>query len=88
MDGLRGVRDDESVLQQSLKMPSKKFTMATLLATALVYFLLDALNRALFSSTALAGGESWIYLPAGLQLAFILIFWTPGQQALLWLRAL
>jgi hypothetical protein len=82
MDGLRGVRDDESVLQQSLKMPSKKFTMATLLATALVYFLLDALNRALFSSTALAGGESWIYLPAGLQLAFILIFLDTGAAGI------
>jgi hypothetical protein len=59
-------------------MPSKKFTLVTLLATALVYFLLDALNRALFSSAALAGGETWVYLPAGLQLVFILIFLGTG----------
>lgn len=59
-------------------MPSKKFTLTTLLATALVYFLLDAVNRVLFYSAATASGESWIYLPAGLRLAFILIFLGTG----------
>lgn len=63
-------------------MPSKKFTLTTLLATALVYFLLDAVNRALFSPAALTSGESWIYLPAGLRLAFILIFMGTGAMGI------
>ena len=63
-------------------MHSKKITLTTLLATALVYFLLDAVNRALFSSAALTGGENWIYLPAGLRLAFILIFLGTGAMGI------
>lgn len=59
-------------------MPSKNLNLTTLLATALVYFLLDVVNRALFSSVAFTGGESWIYLPAGLRLAFVLIFLGTG----------
>ncbi len=63
-------------------MHSKKFTLTTLLATALIYLLLDAVNRALFSSAALSSGENWIYLPAGLRLAFILIFLGTGAVAI------
>jgi hypothetical protein len=59
-------------------MPSKKYTLSTLLATALAYFLLDAFNRLLFSSSILATGGNWIYLPSGLRLAFILIFLNTG----------
>lgn len=56
-------------------MSSIKTTLTTLMTTALVFFLLDAANRALFSSAA---GEAWIYLPAGLQMAFVLVFLGTG----------
>jgi len=59
-------------------MLSKKYALPTLLATALAYFLLDAFNRVLFSSSMLTTGGSWIYLPSGLRLAFILIFLNTG----------
>jgi hypothetical protein len=59
-------------------MPSKKYALPTLLAIALAYFLLDALNRLLFSSAILTTGGNWIYLPSGLRLAFILIFLNTG----------
>lgn len=59
-------------------MSSIKTSLTTLTGTALVYFLLDAANRALLSPTASTYGEAWIYLPAGLQLAFVLIFLGTG----------
>jgi hypothetical protein len=59
-------------------MFQKKYALTTLLATAFVYFLLDAFNRLLFASSTSLQGESWVYLPAGLRLAFILIFLGPG----------
>ena len=63
-------------------MPFKKHTLTTLVATALLYFLLDAVNRALFSSAGSINGEGWIYLPAGLQLAFVLIFLGTGAAGI------
>ena len=59
-------------------MSLKKSTLTTLVATAIVYFLLDAVNRALFAPAAFTSGGNWIYLPAGLRLAFVLIFIGTG----------
>lgn len=63
-------------------MPTKKYALITLLATASAYFLLDAFNRLLFSSSILTNGGNWIYLPSGLRLAFILIFLNTGALAI------
>jgi uncharacterized protein YacL len=64
-------------------MPSKKLALTTLVAIALAYFLLDALNRVLFSPSVFENGGGWIYLPSGLRLAFLLIFLDLGALGII-----
>jgi hypothetical protein len=47
-------------------------------ATALAYFSLFQLNNYFFSSFGFSEGVSWIFLPSGLRLAFILLFVESG----------
>ena len=42
--------------------------------TALAYFFLFQLNNYFFSSLGFSQGVSWIFLPSGLRLAFLLLF--------------
>lgn len=59
-------------------MPAQKSPISTLLVSAFAYFVLDAANRTLFSSSPGASGTPWIYLPSGLQLVFVLVFLNLG----------
>lgn len=49
-------------------------TSAIVGAVALSYFLLFLLNNSLFSALGYSEGVSWIYLPSGLRLVFVLLF--------------
>lgn len=48
--------------------------VAVVVLTGVAYFLLFLLNDLLFSSFGYSEGVSWIFLPSGLRLAFVLIF--------------
>jgi hypothetical protein len=52
--------------------------VATVAGTALAYFLLFELNDLLFPSLEFSVGVTWIFLPSGLRLAFILVFGVWG----------
>lgn len=52
--------------------------VATVAGTALAYFLLFELNALLFSYLEFSAGVSWVFLPSGLRLAFILVFGVWG----------
>lgn len=54
-------------------MNAKRNTIVVL-ATALAFAALFQLNSLLFSAFEFAKGVSWIFLPSGLRLAFILVF--------------
>lgn len=55
---------------------SKK--LAIIAGTALAYFLTFELNAWLFGALTYAPGVYWVFLPSGLQLAFILVFVESG----------
>ncbi len=52
--------------------------LVVIAATALAYFLAFELNAYLFSAFTYSPGVLWVFLPAGLQLAFILLFVESG----------
>ena len=48
--------------------------LAIIFGTAIAYYLMFLLNNAAFSGLGYSEGVSWVYLPSGLRLAFVLIF--------------
>lgn len=52
--------------------------LAVIGGTAIAYFLVYEINAYLFSSLAYARDVYWVFLPSGLQLAFILVFVEQG----------
>lgn len=52
--------------------------VAVVLGTALAYGVLFEVNTLLFSALTFSAGVSWIFLPSGLRLAFILVFGVSG----------
>ena len=59
-------------------MTSWKKTLRAVVATAIAFFLLDGLNRWLFSSLQFSPEVNWIYLPSGLRLMLVLVFVDSG----------
>jgi len=53
-------------------------SVAVVLGTAIAYGLLFEVNTLLFGALTFSAGVSWIFLPSGLRLAFILIFGVSG----------
>ena len=51
---------------------------AVVLGTAVAYGVLFEVNTLLFGALTFSAGVSWIFLPSGLRLAFILIFGVSG----------
>ena len=56
--------------------------VAAVAGTALAYFLLCELNALLFSFFDFSNGVSWIFLPSGLRLVFILILGVWGAMGI------
>ena len=53
-------------------------TFSVIFLLTIVYFLLFRLNDYFFSSLDFSGGVSWLYLPSGLRLVFVLVFINIG----------
>lgn len=56
--------------------------VAAVTGSALAYFLLFELNTLLFSFLDFSTGVSWVYLPSGLRLVFILVFGVWGAMGI------
>ena len=48
--------------------------LAIVFGTAIAYYLMFLLNNAVFAGLGYSEGVSWVYLPSGLRLAFVLVF--------------